>query len=204
MEGQKLEAMSCPIKVVSKPEQIRKKRKEANQDPELEGSKKRARSEDVLVELRSIHSSLVPTVEALRQHHKNSNIAHLPSMDETSMDLSEDTHEDDYAEDYETATNVTTDDDGMGEFASYDSIDEDPSSSQTTTHGTTTKSSSSSSSSLISTFEMMLQSFAAAHNENPESVVASSSDSLDRLRSTFHFLGLPINQDTLMEADAYH
>lgn len=188
--------MSCPIKVVSKPEQIRKKRKEANQDPELEGSKKRARSEDVLVELRSLHSSLMPAVDALRQQHK------LSSLDETSMDLSE--VEDDFAEDYETATNVTTDDDrttGEEGVSFCDSIEEDHSASQQSSH---LPSSSKSNTSLISTFEMMLQSFEAAHNEDPDSALSSDPASLDRLRATFNFLGLPSLNHNMMESDDYH
>lgn len=196
VDGQKLEVMSCPIKVVSKPEQIRKKRKEANQNPELEGSKKRARSEDVLVELRSIHSSLLPAVDALRHSQRGAGSSFGNTFDEASMDLSEDAHEDDYAEDYETATNVTTDDDRTAaEMASSfcESMDEDPSSSQNPP--------SKSRSSLISTFEMMLQSFVEAHNENSESL--ASDPSLDRLRSTFNFLGLP-NQNLMVESEEYH
>jgi hypothetical protein len=68
LDGNKpLEALSCPIKVVSKPEQIRKKRKEANQEPELEGSKKRARSEDVLARLRSLYGSALQNVETMKR-----------------------------------------------------------------------------------------------------------------------------------------
>lgn len=117
------------------------------------------------------------------------------------MDLSE--VEDDFAEDYETATNVTTDDDrttGEEGVSFCDSIDEDPTASQRSSHASSSKTNNTS---LISTFELMLQSFEAAHNEAPESL--SSDASLDRLRATFNFLGLPsVNQTTMMDSEDYH
>lgn len=60
-----LEAMSCAIKVLSKPEQIRRLREEAGLEPEWENSKKRARTGDVLDYAYAIENALKPRLEAL-------------------------------------------------------------------------------------------------------------------------------------------
>lgn len=204
VEGQKIEALSSPIKVVSKPEQIRKKRKEANQDPELDGSKKRARSEDVLVELRQLQAELTPALNALRQQQQSqmgqgplSSFRSAPSAlpfdisDEESL-LEETTVADD---DDETSTNITTDDErGTESQSAFDQdVDDDPSSRPSTR------------ASLTSTFESMLSSFAEAMNEErekgQESNPSLSAAPLSRIKASVNFLGL--DQTSLMNTDDY-
>jgi hypothetical protein len=67
-----LEGVSDPIKVVSKPDQIRKKRREANQEPlDVPTQKKRARSEDLIEALAEIRQTQVRSLELLKRLSKS-------------------------------------------------------------------------------------------------------------------------------------
>lgn len=203
-EGGKMEAMSCPIKVVSKPEQIRKKRKEANQDPELDGSKKRARSEDVLVELRQLQSVLAPAVEALKQQHRMRNLPNSNAElmgDDASLDMSDDTFADeDAADDFESTTNITTDDERTGEPNSLASFDDESSVSAVPY----TQNHARNDASLTATFENMLTAFdeALAEEQQGEAQNLAHVAPIDRLKATVNFLGL--DQSAMMDTDDYH
>ena len=199
-----MEAMSCPIKVVSKPEQIRKKRKEANQEPELEGSKKRARSEDVLVELRQLQSVLTPAIEALKQQQQSRiNQIHPADAftDDVSMDLSEDTFADeDGLDDFETTTNITTDDERTrGEPNSITSYDDESVASAAPYAPRAPRNGAS----LTSAFESMLLAFDEAMADptaNAQDIAARAP--IERLRAAVNFLGL--EQPALLDTDDYH
>lgn len=190
LEGHKpLEAMSCPIKVVSKPEQIRRKRKEANQDPELEGSKKRARSEDVLARLRSVEGTLEQGLETMRALVRHQNVQVDDSL------LSDD----------ETAS-VPVSHEWMTD-------DEEPSFISAETMSDTSALNSESEPVLkrpflVDAFESLLHSFDSVSHRTANSDLHGEVTSLDlahipldRLKASFVFMGLPTAP---VDAEDYH
>jgi hypothetical protein len=71
--NEEVEGLSDPIKIVSKPDQIRKKRREANQEPlEVPTQKKRARSEDLIEALAEIRQTQTRSLELLKRLSKSS------------------------------------------------------------------------------------------------------------------------------------
>lgn len=181
VDGQKtLEVMSQPIKVVSKPEQIRRKRKEANQNPELEGSKKRARSEDVLVELRSLYEKSQTLLEAARQSQEANNS--FSSCDPLGASDDETTANDWMTDDGEAYSTMT---DSMSDTASALAVaDCEPPAPKRAC--------------LVTTFENILHSFDQAFH-SPEPVDLHTVP-FHKLKAAFNLLDLP----QPLHTDEYH
>lgn len=148
--------------MVSKPEQIRRKRKEANQDPELEGAKRRARSEDVLAGLHSIYSQAASTLNMLQQ----------VDSDDSGMLVDETSYDDENTTDAGEPSSLA---DTMSDTSTL--MDEEP---QIKRQGDA---------SIISTFEQLLSSFDQLNSADPYADL--SAVPLDRLKHAFNFLGLP-------------
>ena len=195
LEGQKpLEVMSCPIKVVSKPEQIRRKRKEANQEPDLEGWKKRARSKDVLVGLRTIEGKLSAVLNDMR--HKQA-LASSSAFEETLFS------EDEAGED---AASWTTDEGygieqaSFGDPSSFISCDDttvdlaDDATSMLAEFEPAPKRPC-----LVSAFEDLLQSYSSLVNQ-PQQHQQHKPPQLERIQGLFMLLGLPQS----LHLDEYH
>lgn len=212
LDGQRqLEVTSCPIKVVSKPEQIRRKRKEANQEPDLEGWKKRARSEDVLIGLRSIESKLSTVLNDVRD--RQALLANVNTGSETGLGfLSE---EDDDAsswteEDFDLSNAAAA---SYGEPSSFVSCDD------TTTNATLDLSGEDVLSTLVefepspkrraclaTAFEDMLHSYASLYSQQQAGrleaaePIQSNHSQIQRLHGLFSLIGLPQS----LELDEFH
>jgi hypothetical protein len=193
-DGQKpLEVMSCPVKVVSKPEQIRRKRKEANQNPELEGSKKRARSEDVLVELRSLYDQSQMLLKAARdKSQKQQEREQVEEANELSQTSPHSQHDVMSVSDEETTvTDWMTDDGEPGSVATSDAMSDDLGDVLPPTKRPC----------LATTFENILHSFdQALHAGDQSSPPDLTRVPFHKLKAAFNLLDLPLAIDT----DQYH